>query len=168
MQETNRPSSGPENPRRRTFLVGLISVMGGFITLVLGGSGLFYFLSPAWRGKKEDWVELGPVANLKEDEPVKVDYLQRKSDGWEVIESPDTVWILKSKNDLVAYDPHCTHLGCHYRWDTDKEAFLCPCHGGTFNKQGEVVSGPPPRPLRRFTTKVENGSLFLLPEDKKS
>jgi len=46
----------PENPQRRNFLIGLIAVMGGFISMVLGGSGLFYFLSPAWGRKREGWL----------------------------------------------------------------------------------------------------------------
>jgi menaquinol-cytochrome c reductase iron-sulfur subunit len=153
----------PTNPQRRNFLIGLIAVMGSFIGFVLGGSGLFYFLSPAWRAKKEDWVEVGPVGSVKEGDPVKLDYVKRKMDGWSVVESPSSVWVILQKGEWVAYDPHCTHLGCPYRWDAAKKAFLCPCHGGTFSKDGNVVSGPPPKPLRRFPVKVENGTIYVLP-----
>jgi menaquinol-cytochrome c reductase iron-sulfur subunit len=156
--------SEPENPQRRTFLIILITVMGSFISFVLGGSGLFYFLSPAWRSKKEDWVEVGSVGSVKEGEPIKLDYVKRKKDGWEVIESPSSVWVILQKGEWVAYDPHCTHLGCPYRWDDTKQAFLCPCHGGTFSKDGKVISGPPPKPLNRFPVKVEGGIIYVLPE----
>lgn len=157
-------TNGPENPQRRSFLIGIITVLGGLITLVLGGSGATYFLSPAWRAKKEDWVEVGSVADIKEGEPVKLDYVKRKKDGWEVIESPSSVWVILQKGEWVAFDPHCTHLGCPYRWDASKQAFLCPCHGGVFAKDGAVVSGPPPKPLLRYPAKVESGIIYVLPE----
>jgi len=154
----------PANPQRRTFLIVLIVAMGSFISFILGGSGLFYFLSPAWRGKKEDWVEVGPADSVKQGDPVKLDYVKRKMDGWEVVESPSSVWVVQQNGEWVAYDPHCTHLGCPYRWDSAKQQFLCPCHGGIFAKDGKVVSGPPPKPLRRFPVKVESGIIYVLPE----
>jgi menaquinol-cytochrome c reductase iron-sulfur subunit len=164
MIEKRNAVNDPPNPQRRTFLIGLIAVMGAFISFILGGSGLFYFLSPAWRGKKEDWVEVGPVDSVKGSDPVKLDYVKRKMDGWDVIESPSSVWVTQQKGEWVAFDPHCTHLGCPYRWDASKQAFLCPCHGAVFSKEGDVVSGPPPKPLQRFPVKVESGNIYVLPE----
>ncbi|HJT23007.1 MAG TPA: ubiquinol-cytochrome c reductase iron-sulfur subunit [bacterium] len=163
MKETKTVSREPENPQRRSFLIGLITVMGGFIAFILGGSGATYFLSPAWRTKKEDWVEVGPVDGIKGGDPVKLDYVKRKKDGWQVIESPSSVWVMRQKDEWVAFDPHCTHLGCPYRWDASKQAFLCPCHGGVFSKDGTVVSGPPPKPLQRYPVKVEGGTIYVLP-----
>jgi Rieske Fe-S protein len=52
-------------------------------------------------------------------------------------------------------------LGCRVRWVADKDGFYCPCHNGVFAKDGSVVSGPPPRPLDRFESKVEDGVLFV-------
>ena len=161
-KEKDQP--GPENPQRRNFLIALIILMGSFIGFVLGGSGFYYFLSPAWRGKKEDWIQVGPVDSIKEGDPIKLDYVKRKKDGWEVIESPSSVWVMLQRGEWVAYDPHCTHLGCPYRWDAGKQAFLCPCHGGVFSKDGSVVSGPPPKPLQRYPVKVEGGFIYVLPE----
>lgn len=164
MSESPAPRPDPENPKRRNFLIGMITLMGAMIAFVLGGSGVSYFFSPAWRRKKEGWVNVGPVAGLQAGDPVKVDYVNRKEDGWEVIESGSSVWVVKQGEDWVAYDPHCTHLGCPYRWDATKKAFLCPCHGGTFAKDGHVISGPPPKPLNRYQVKIENGNLFILPQ----
>ncbi|HUO57560.1 MAG TPA: ubiquinol-cytochrome c reductase iron-sulfur subunit [bacterium] len=168
MAKSNPHTNEPENPQRRTFLVGAITALGGFISFILGGSGLVYFLSPAWSSKKEDWVEVGPVGNIQGTSPVKMDYVKRKMDGWEVIESPGSVWMVNKGGNWIAYDPHCTHLGCPYRWDESKGLFLCPCHNGVFNKDGVVMSGPPPRPLRQFPVKLENGTLYIIPEEKVS
>ena len=35
-------------------------------------------------------------------------------------------------------------------------------HNAVFGKDGEVVSGPPPRPLDRYDVKIENDQIFIL------
>jgi cytochrome b6-f complex iron-sulfur subunit len=50
----------------------------------------------------------------------------------------------------------CTHLGCIIKWDGKGRVFRCPCHAGIFRPTGEVVSGPPPKPLARLVV-VERG-----------
>ena len=49
---------------------------------------------------------------------------------------------------LVAYSSICTHLSCAVLWRAEHEELLCPCHDGRFEaSSGEVLAGPPPRPL---------------------
>ena len=158
---TNKTTE-PKSPQRRKFLIGLIAFMGGLISLVLGGSGLFYFLSPAWGRKKEGWLAVGPVANLKPGDPQKVDYVDRKEDGWEVIESSSSVWVVNQGSDWVVYDPHCTHLGCPVRWRPEAKLFMCPCHGGVYYQDGSVAAGPPPHPLPRYPVRVKDGQVEIL------
>jgi len=54
-----------------------------------------------------------------------------------------------------------THLGCRVWWHPDQEHYISPCHDGHFDKMGNVVSGPPPRPLDEYVTRIENGNLFV-------
>jgi menaquinol-cytochrome c reductase iron-sulfur subunit len=62
---------------------------------------------------------------------------------------------------VVAYNPHCTHLGCAYRWNSGTRHFECPCHGGVYDLDGRVVAGPPPRPLDRLDVHVEGDELAV-------
>ena len=41
-------------------------------------------------------------------------------------------------------------------WGSDETStqFKCPCHGGIYARDGQVVSGPPPRPLERLNSRV--------------
>ena len=55
-----------------------------------------------------------------------------------------------------------THLGCRVRWINDQKQYFCPCHNAAFDKIGLVVSGPPPKPLDRYETKVEDNQLYIL------
>lgn len=59
------------------------------------------------------------------------------------------------------FDNHCTHLGCPYHWEASVQRFVCPCHNGVFDINGNVVSGPPPRPLDYYDAKVEGGTLYM-------
>jgi menaquinol-cytochrome c reductase iron-sulfur subunit len=140
--------------------------LGGAIAFAMGGFGLTYFLSPAWKKRQDGWVELGPLAEIPTGKPMKLDYILRKQDGWVTVEGRNSVWVSREGDDITVFSPNCTHLGCAYRWDDAKQSFMCPCHTGVFSRKGDVVSGPPPRPLDRFLTKVEGGSLFILPKEK--
>lgn len=128
-----------------------------------------YFLSPSWRRKQEGWVEIGPVSQIPKGRPTKIDFLQRKKDAWMTIEGKSSAWVVTSDgNTFDIFDPRCTHLGCPYNWSEEKQKFLCPCHNAVFDLSGKVLAGPPPRPLDRYRSKVENGLLYILPEPERS
>jgi len=85
-----------------------------------------------------------------------------------VVEGRSSVWLTCQGDKVAAFDPHCTHLGCPYRWDDAKQTFVCPCYSGVFSKTGEVLSGPPPRPLDRYQVKLSDGNIQILPEGNKA
>jgi len=62
-------------------------------------------------------------------------------------------------SSVVALSSICTHKGCDVLWVSASKQFKCPCHGGTFDKDGVNVSGPPKRPLRKIDSKVVNGDV---------
>ena len=66
-------------------------------------------------------------------------------------------------NQFIALSSRCMHLGCPVRYVDAAQRFICPCHGGVYDFQGKVVGGPPPRPLDRFVTRVQNGQVQLGP-----
>jgi menaquinol-cytochrome c reductase iron-sulfur subunit len=153
----------PKGYSRGEFLTVAILGAGAIAGAVLGGSALGAFLSPAWKKKEQAWMPVVELDKLPEGEPTLVSYTQRRADGWIVEEGRSSVWLVKSKGAVTAFDPHCTHLGCPFRWDSGKGAFLCPCHSGQFNKDGVVIGGPPPRPLDRFGVRIEQGIVSILP-----
>lgn len=58
--------------------------------------------------------------------------------------------IRASETDFRAFSAVCTHLACIVEYSKRKQQIACNCHNGEFNLQGEVVGGPPPRPLAPF------------------
>lgn len=55
---------------------------------------------------------------------------------------------------ILAIWHRCTHLGCTVPWREEEKRFHCPCHSSIFNPNGEVVSGPAPRPLDIFPIEI--------------
>jgi cytochrome b6-f complex iron-sulfur subunit len=62
---------------------------------------------------------------------------------------------------LTAYSPVCTHLGCLVNWDSFRNEFICPCHGGRFDINGNLVGGPPPKPLTRLPLEIKDGKVYI-------
>ena len=49
--------------------------------------------------------------------------------------------------ELRAFSAVCTHLDCTVQYKPDSSQIWCACHNGLYDLRGNVVSGPPPRPL---------------------
>jgi cytochrome b6-f complex iron-sulfur subunit len=62
---------------------------------------------------------------------------------------------------MLALWHQCTHLGCTVPWREDEDRFHCPCHSSIFNRKGEVVSGPAPRPLDTFPIEIVDGEIVV-------
>lgn len=62
---------------------------------------------------------------------------------------------------LVALTAVCTHLTCTVRFEAETETLFCPCHNGRFDLGGNVLSGPPPRPLETFAVTVSGSDIIV-------
>jgi Rieske Fe-S protein len=66
--------------------------------------------------------------------------------------------------DVVAFSQQCTHLGCVVYYQADENRWHCPCHEGNFaTLTGDVISGPPTRPLGRIDVEIrDDGKVWAL------
>lgn len=62
--------------------------------------------------------------------------------------------VIQSDGKIYALSAVCTHLGCIVNWAPEQKILLCPCHAGKFDLMGNVLGGPPPRPLPTYQTKI--------------
>jgi len=147
---------------RRVFFLSFIFSVAGIIAAALGVPALAYLLFPPKSSRLSNWVDAGNIADLKVGQPEELTFRRLQVDGWKIKSEKATAWAVKlSENEIVAYSPSCTHLGCAYHWDPEKSEFLCPCHNSVFALDGTVVSGPAPRPLDRYEVKLEASELWL-------
>jgi len=143
-------------------LVGLGSLMG----LIIGIPAIAYLLSPAVKVQEEEaWIPLGPLDSYPIDSPTLFPYTRTKVNGWEKTVNSFGAYVWRygeGESEVSVYSNMCTHLSCRVTWQEDRTIYFCPCHDGRFNKEGEVVAGPPPEPLYEFETKVEEGILSIM------
>lgn len=78
-----------------------------------------------------------------------------------VVNNVPGVLINRPDQGFVAISRVCTHLGCLVEYQKDKKRLFCPCHGATYDLKGNVVSGPPPKPLTQFPLKIEGDSIII-------
>lgn len=163
MPVVDQSDAGTEVTRRK-FYVAAIYGLWSAIAAALSVPAAIYLLFPPRLRKAPEWVEAGDVSTLETRVPAEMVFRQNRVDGWKVLSEKTSTWVVKvSDAQVVAFGPQCTHLGCAYHWDENRQYFLCPCHTSIFGMDGAVVSGPAPRPLDRYETKVANGKLLLGP-----
>jgi len=133
---------------RRYFLE---TIGGGAIGIVAAGSAVLtaQFLSPNVLREPPLKFRAGPTENFP-PESVTLNKEQK-------------VFIVRAKEGYFsAVSAVCTHLGCITNWKSEEEIIACPCHGSKFDKEGNVLEGPAPRPLPRFAmTLDEQGQLVV-------
>ncbi len=71
---------------------------------------------------------------------------------------------------FLALNRKCTHLGCVIPWQKDEQTedrlslkgrFNCPCHGGIYDRYGQVIAGPPPRPMDLHPIIIEGDKISV-------
>ena len=152
---------------RRQFVGSVIGVLGAVMTALVGVPVIAYLISPAARKQGGfQWTSLGPASALQPGVPTPFSFSQLREVGWKRTKINHTVYVVsdESENSLVAFSDVCTHLSCKVRWIADEGIFFCPCHAGRFDRDGNVISGPPPRPLNRYEAKIENGQIMIWAE----
>ncbi len=138
---------GRKRISRRQF-VGLL--WGGALLAVMGqaAAALINFLTPRIKpGAFGGRVKAGKVAEFAAD---SVTYFREAR-----------FYLLRLDQGYLALSRKCTQLGCVVSWVEADGHFFCPCHSAIFNRQGEVLSGPPPRPMDLFPIEVEGDDLYV-------
>lgn len=74
------------------------------------------------------------------------------------------VIIIRTDNGYRALSATCTHLDCTVQYKKEEKIIWCACHNGKYDLYGKNVSGPPPRPLDRYTVTIKNDELIVSKE----
>jgi Rieske Fe-S protein len=152
------------DPQRRRFLITGITAIGCGIAAAIGVPAALYVTGSARASSAEQtWIRLGSTSSIEPGAPPTLmkATVSRRS-GYRVEEQEVSVFVTTDNgSDFLVLSNVCTHLGCRVRWVDDQDGFFCPCHNAVFGPGGEVRQGPPPRPLDRFESMVEDGQLFF-------
>jgi nitrite reductase/ring-hydroxylating ferredoxin subunit len=76
-------------------------------------------------------------------------------------EQDSAILIRTANGEYHAYGQKCTHLACPVYYSRDHQRLECPCHEGAFDvATGNVLYGPPPRPLDTIEVEVRDGQVW--------
>ena len=100
---------------------------------LVGGESLLESLSGVSEAHQADTLQPGQALNFHYPE-----------------EGDTAILIRDREGNYHAYGQKCTHLTCPVYYSKDADRLECPCHEGGFDvRTGNVLYGPPPRPLDR-------------------
>jgi Rieske Fe-S protein len=66
-----------------------------------------------------------------------------------------------SQTDWKAFSAVCTHLGCIVQYEGSQRLIWCACHNGKYDLNGNVISGPPPAPLKEYTVHLSGEDIVI-------
>ena len=139
---------------RRDFIKGSAVIIGGMITVVIGIPTVAYLIDPALRkDMSEGWVPIGKLEDMPVGTPTPFSFTLVQVNGWERTSTSHGGYVVRRSedpDDLYILNSKCTHLACTVNWSDADKVYLCPCHDAKFGEQGQVLGGPPPRPLERY------------------
>lgn len=142
--------------RRKLMVFGVNSITA----TLLGVPILGYLLGPILRRIEPQKVEVGPLDAYSAEQPKRV-RITYETPGVVKEKVTQNVWVGIEEGKPVVFSSQCTHLGCNVSWKKDESVYFCPCHGAKFSPRGDVLAGPPPAPLRRLPSFVENEKVFV-------
>lgn len=149
--------------KRRRFLIWTTYSLPALIATVFASSIATYLFGKP-KLLTSAWADAGDLTELAEKVPHEVSFQHRVIDGWKLRTDKSVAWVvIDERKSVTAFSPLCTHLGCAYHWQTERQAFECPCHGSVFDLKGNVVAGPASRPLDRYSVRIEGSRLWLGP-----
>jgi menaquinol-cytochrome c reductase iron-sulfur subunit len=138
-------------------------VLGGALVASFGVSAVAFVLGPSrQREHAHLWVRLRAAERAEAGRPALFNARIERTDGWRTTEEELSFYVAEDpQGGYAAFSTTCSHLGCRVRWADEERRYFCPCHNASFDEQGLVISGPPPRPLDRFEVKEEDGELLV-------
>jgi menaquinol-cytochrome c reductase iron-sulfur subunit len=173
--DKSKRGAAPEKPKPAGYFEGESMTRRTVFALAgqaLGGAGVAavalpvvgFAVAPIFDRPEETWEAVGPVTDFVSDtyRQAVITIVEGVGDTGKT-----TVYIRRGSSDLdenpdkvIAISTRCAHLGCPVRFVRAAGNFICPCHGGVYDFEGQVIGGPPVRPLDRFQTRVTEDEIL--------
>ena len=157
------PETHAHEPGRRRALALLVNSIVGLVGAGMSALLGLFAIRPAKGAAQERWIRAGSIGELTANVPVPRVLAVPRADGWYRARSRETVFLVwNGAREVKVFSATCTHLGCQVLWDSDAKQFKCPCHGGAYAVNGDVVAGPPPRALQTIDARIDGNDDSVL------
>jgi cytochrome b6-f complex iron-sulfur subunit len=147
MQETESPNTSPNRRNAIEWLLrgGLAASLASFFYPVAR------FLNPPVVAEASvNEVPAGKVQDMKPNSGKIVKFGNKPA---LLVRVNDTEW--------KAFSAVCTHLNCTVQYQEGRREIWCACHNGTYDMDGRVASGPPPKPLEELAVKLRGDEVVI-------
>jgi len=127
----------------------------GWITVGMVASSLpvaIATVAEAQNARSDGFTQVGTLDQLNKEGQI----LNKKSPVGKILVVRNS-----QNNTLLAVNPTCSHDGCTVKWSQGDSKYICPCHSAEFNTQGQVLKGPPKKPLKPYQAKIEGNSVLV-------
>lgn len=156
-------SGHPANSRKRRTLLGvLLAAATGAIGATLSVPLVRFASFPLEAAPDEaSWSDVGSLEEFRSlSAPMPRTIRVGHVDGWQRSATEYGVYVVPAGDgQLKVLSSVCPHLGCTVRWRSERNRFICPCHGGTFDGEGIHLAGPPRRAMDELESKIESDRL---------
>lgn len=142
-----RPAQNTQELDRRGFFTKLGL---GSLGVAAAGTLMFYYryLSP------NVLFEASPVVNAGKAENYPMDSV--------TLDANSGIYLIHVTEGFFSLNAVCTHLGCLTAWKPELNAIACPCHGSRFNREGQKLAGPAPKPLPWLKTWLSDDANLMV------
>jgi Rieske Fe-S protein len=160
-----------ETVSRRRFMTRSVHTTGAIAAAAMGLPALGFAIGPVFDRAPITWQPIGPPSRFNDSNYAPVVITIEPGVG----EAGRSLAYVRKHNlqidgpvkdrydQIVAISSRCAHVGCPVRYVASAATFVCPCHAGVYDFRGIRVGGPPPRPLDRFYTLIQDGQVLLGP-----
>ncbi|MGH9616144.1 MAG: ubiquinol-cytochrome c reductase iron-sulfur subunit [Acidobacteriaceae bacterium] len=146
---------------RRKFLTRLSIGLGSIGAALIAVPSVAFLLG--LRKTPQIWRTVGKLDDFTIGSTVNVSFPDPSPLPWSGVTAQTAAWLRRvDDRQFIAFSMICTHLGCPVRWLATANLFMCPCHGGVFYANGQVASGPPPKPLNRYPVRIADDMVQIL------
>ena len=149
-ERSARPQPVARPSRRSLLLTGAAGIAAGVAAVI----GIEQVTKSAPKTANRPLVENGswkPVKTLAElPEATPIAFRSGAIEGF----------LTRTGNQVTALSAICTHMGCILNYSKFRDRFECPCHGATFEKDGQPTNySSPLSPLPSLQVRIANGQV---------
>ena len=147
MQANGSTSNAPNRRSAIEWLLrgGLAASLASFFYPVLR-----FMIPPMVTEASVNEVAAGKVQDLKPNSGKIVKFGNKPA---LLVRVNDTEW--------KAFSAVCTHLNCTVQYQEGRREIWCACHNGTYDLNGRVASGPPPKPLEELAVNLRGDEVVI-------
>ena len=153
------PPTGPTPPVDPVSRRKLLRWVGWTSMLVIVGQLAGAFLPFFWPRKVGAFGGTVSAGNVSD---YQVGEVRRITEG--------KFFISRVPEGFLALWQKCPHLGCSVPWAANDRSedsvaptgrFNCPCHGSIYDRYGQIITGPAPRPMDMFPLSIRDGRIAV-------